>query len=84
MWDVETGVWSQLLTMLYDLMVRECSGCGADVLVVTALEQSGPRADWKTRKVYKRSCGCGRWLNDRGDHKTMCPEGALFVFEEES
>ena len=84
MGDDSVGVLSGVLTMLYDLMIRECSGCGAGVLVVNAVERDGPQSNWKTRKVYfKKSCDCTLWWNNRGDRNTNCPDAALFVFDEE-
>jgi hypothetical protein len=82
-WDDKAGAWDYVLTMHYDLMVRECSGCEAPYLVVSAMRKVDN--NWKMQKVYKKSCECGLWLNSRnnGDYTTECPDGSLFVFEEE-
>ena len=70
--------------MTYDLMVRECSVCERRVLIVMALDPAADGSGWRTRRVYKSSCECGMWLNDRGDRRVECPDGAAFVFEEEA
>jgi hypothetical protein len=69
--------------MRYDTTIRECSGCHSEILWVTAMENMGLRTGWKSRIVFKRGCGCGRWMNDRKERSTECPEGVLFSFEEE-
>ena len=68
--------------MLYETTTRECSGCLAEIMWVTALEYVGPKYNWRTRKVFRRACGCGLWMNDRRERRTECPDGSLFVFEE--
>lgn len=83
MGDFEAGIWDCVLTMRYNIMIRECSTCEAPYLLVIAMWMNEAGC-WRRRKVFKKSCGCGHWLNNRRDRETFCPEGSLFVFEEEA